>query len=69
VIVAVLVKYRRYSLEDSKLLVRSKCPEALKGDGFKGGLQYSGRGVGCSECERLQAIRLLPWYGYCVVLM
>ena len=33
VIVAVLMRYRRYSLEDSKLLVRSKCPDALKRDG------------------------------------
>ena len=39
VIVAVLMRYRRYSLEDSKLLVRSKCPDALKRDGFKEALE------------------------------
>ena len=51
VIVAVLVRYRRYSLEDSKLLVRSKCPDALKRDGFKEALEeYSRAGEGPAFC-------------------
>ena len=35
VIVAILVRYCGYSLEDSKLLVRSNRPEALKQDGHR----------------------------------
>lgn len=47
VIVAVLVRYRGYTLEDSKLLVRSKSPEALKHDGFRPALEeYCGDGEG-----------------------
>ena len=55
VIVALLVKYRGYSLDDSRLLVRSKCPEALKHDRFRAVLEGY-----CTEIPKYHVTEIAP---------
>ena len=55
VIVALLVRYRGYSVGDSRLLVRSKCPEALKHDRFRAVLEGY-----CTGAPRFRVTEMAP---------